>query len=164
MRKDDLKESDIKKEIGDSVMKKDDITEEKDDIIEETAETAAKEDRPGIPEEPVKAEKWHGWKRKKDKDGEGSRDNGADELTAKLLKIEKKQLFYARLAAAFTCGMFLVMLYIAISLVPRAVDTLNNANEALDSVHGTIAEAQLTLGDEQVAYEDERCDERSDSE
>ena len=130
--------------------------QENDDVREEevkqidtedaAAVEAAKDNRPGIPEEPVKERKERGFKFKKNRDGEKQDDDG-DDLTAKILKIEKKQLFYSRLAAGFTCGMFLVMLYIAISLVPRAVSTLENANDALDSVHGTIAEAQNTLGD-----------------
>lgn len=112
----------------------------------DTEDAAVKTERPGIPEEPVKDRKEPLFKFKKDRDKDKP-DGGDDNLTVRLLKIEKKQLFYARLAAVFTCGMFLVMLYIAVSLVPRAVDTLANANKALDSVHGTIAEAQDTLGD-----------------
>ena len=100
-----------------------------------------------IPDEPVKKERKHGLFSKKDNEGSDKQEARDDDLTVRLLKLEKKQLFYARLSTVFTCGMFLVLLYIALMLVPRAVYTLANANEALDSVHDTVAEAQESLGD-----------------
>ncbi len=122
-----------------------------EDMKKTDTDEEVKVERPGIPEEPVKAGKERGWGFKKDRDKDKDKDvspaGGDNDLAALLIKVGKKQLFYARLATAFTCGMFLVMLYIAVSLVPRAVDTLENANDALDSIHGTIADAQDTLGD-----------------
>lgn len=62
----------------------------------------------------------------------------ANSAESELIQLTKKQLFYQKMAALSTCGIFVVILIAALIVVPMAVKTINKVNTLADSAGQTI--------------------------
>ena len=70
-----------------------------------------------------------------------------------ILEADRKEVKYAKRAAVFTCGLFVIMLVAAIIIVPRVVNTLKTVDDALLTAVDTIQSAQGTIDNVNEAIE-----------
>ncbi|MCR5773850.1 MAG: hypothetical protein K6G42_02075 [Lachnospiraceae bacterium] len=68
-----------------------------------------------------------------------------EELLRQILEADKKEVKYAKRAALFMMGLFIVFLVAAIILVPKVVVTLSNVNTAVISASETMKKADETV-------------------
>jgi hypothetical protein len=68
-----------------------------------------------------------------------------EDLLRQILEADKKEVKYAKRAAFFTMGLFIIFLVAAIIIVPKAVETLSHVNEAVVSAGDTFKGAEDTL-------------------
>ena len=68
------------------------------------------------------------------------------ELLEKIAAAETKQNRLLQIAAAACCGLFLVIALTALILVPRAVRTLGQADEAVAQLQEAVTEARDAIG------------------
>lgn len=70
---------------------------------------------------------------------------GTEDLLRQILEADKKEVKYAKRAAFFMMGIFLIFLVAAIILVPKIVTTLNSANTAIKAANETLVQANEAL-------------------
>lgn len=68
-----------------------------------------------------------------------------EELLRQILEEDKKEVKYAKRAAFFMMGLFLIFLVAAIVIVPKVIDTLSNVNAAVISAGETLESADEAL-------------------
>ncbi|MCR5411288.1 MAG: hypothetical protein K6E90_09975 [Lachnospiraceae bacterium] len=68
-----------------------------------------------------------------------------EDLLRQILEADKKEVKYAKRAAFFMMGIFLIFLVAAIILVPKIVTTLNSANTAIKAANETLVQANEAL-------------------
>ena len=68
-----------------------------------------------------------------------------EELLKQILEADKKEVKYAKRAAFFMMGLFLVFLVAAIIIVPKVVETLSHVNTAVISAGETMKGADEAL-------------------
>ncbi|MBE5843856.1 MAG: hypothetical protein E7302_06680 [Butyrivibrio sp.] len=83
-----------------------------------------------------------------------NKNASADDYMKKLCENSEKTLFFQRIAAFCSAGVFVVLLVTALIIVPKAVKTLQdisdiaeNAQTVVDSAKTTIESASTTLDD-----------------
>ncbi len=72
------------------------------------------------------------------------------ELLRKILESTEKETKYAKRAARFTIGIFLVLFIAMMILIPRVVITLKNVDDAVVSANATVAKANTAIDDIQT--------------
>ncbi len=68
-----------------------------------------------------------------------------EELLRQILEADIKEVKYAKRAAFFMMGIFLIFLVAAIIIVPKVVSTLSSANTAIMAANDTLAQANEAL-------------------
>lgn len=68
-----------------------------------------------------------------------------EDLLRQILEADKKEVRYAKMAAIFTFGLFVILLAAAIIIVPKVVTTLASVNNTLITVGKTIETANGTI-------------------
>ncbi|MBQ9606234.1 MAG: hypothetical protein IJV16_03560 [Lachnospiraceae bacterium] len=65
-------------------------------------------------------------------------EEGMEELLRQILEADKNEVKYAKRAAFFMMGLFVVFLVAAIIVIPKVVETLSNVNTAVVSAGETL--------------------------
>ncbi len=70
---------------------------------------------------------------------------GVEDLLKQILEADKKEVRYAKIAAFFTFGLFVILLVAAVIIVPRVINTLETVDSALISASHTIETADEVI-------------------
>ena len=70
---------------------------------------------------------------------------GMEELLRQILEADKKEVKYAKRAAFFMMGIFLIFLVAAIIIVPKVVETLANVNRTVITAGETLEDANEAI-------------------
>lgn len=68
-----------------------------------------------------------------------------EELLKKILESTNRETKYAKRAARFTLGIFLVLLVAMVILIPRITETLTEVNKAVITANATIVKADAAI-------------------
>ena len=76
---------------------------------------------------------------------QGDKQEDLEELLRQILEADKKEVRYAKLAALFSFGLFVILLIVAAILVPKVVSTLATVNSTIITAGQTIENANGTI-------------------
>ena len=116
------------------------MEENKEEMTEEAKASEIAETTVTASEETAKAEAVSEESEKSQYSGEGM-----EELLRQILEADKKEVKYAKRAAFFMMGIFLIFLVAAIIIVPKVVETLANVNRTVITAGETLEDANEAI-------------------